>query len=228
MSGKSPKLAFEKILLHYSRACLFGRSVDEGEHACVVLYSQLRKQRVEKKCSKEESNLLNHAYDMLWKASMKNESSDEKALQLRKLALKCLFASGESKLSVIIGKVTQCDQLYRKSVRNNQSSDFTQESSERLYDFHTSILPIERLISETTDVSNCPDFITLVQHILHVAVLCVQTGHPIDGRALVSSAKDLVSAHQSRGCNEGDHKVVTVQSHAVEVWMTLHEEMRIK
>ena len=230
VSGKSPKLAFEKILLHYSRACLLGDSLDEGERACAVLYSRLREEAMERKCSTEECNLLKHAYDMMWKASVKNDSTIQaagKSLQLRKLALKCLFASGESKLAVIIGKVAQCDQLYLKAIRTSSQSDIPQELYANLYDFHTSVIPIGSLISGTSGESACPDVIILVQYILHVAVLCVQSGHPIDSRALVSRAKDVVATHQSLG-TEGDHKAVTVQAHAVEVWMTLYGETRLR
>lgn len=225
VSGKSPKLAFEKILLHYCRACLLCKSLDEGEKACVVLYEKLSKGR---KCLTEESNLLKHLYDFLWKASTQHDSASkgaDKSLGLRKLALNCLFATGECKLSVIAEKSMHCDQLFRKSVRSNLptcQSDFTQDFYEKLYNFHNCVIPSENLTKEMNSGTTCVEFIAIVQHMLHIAMVCVQSGHRAGAHSLVSEAKDMVAAHSNQslvnGCSKGDHRAVSVHADAVQVW----------
>ena len=218
-SGKVPKLGFEKILLHFSKACLANNLIHECEEALTVLHTQLNKN--EGTTSSDKSELYQHSHGILWQASVRATNNSvplERVLNLQKLALKCLLASDESNLQLVIEKALKAEQLYTKSNRS-PDSEVGKECYEVLYNFHRGVLDIEhRLINGLS----CQVFVPVSQYALCVVRVCVETGRTDEGCGLLSRVCGLVSGHRCKVCVKSDLELLKCQTKAVCVWMALN------
>ncbi len=217
LSGKSPKLAFEKILLHFARACLANKLFSECEESMGVLYTQLVK--TQETASGGEVELLQHSYDTLWEASVKAKEyiSSEKILDLKKLSLKCLLAGKKSNLSTVFEKAQVGDQLYRKAARQklNPDSDLTSEHYKVLFDFHRGILKIEDYLKKNL---SCQMLVPVCQYALVVVKVCVLAQRVEEGNKLLSRTRSLVKVHRCKECVHGDLEALKCQLEAMQVW----------
>ena len=218
-SGKAPKLHFERILLHFSKACLTSDLSRECEDALTVLYTQLNKNK--EPISSDESELYQHCHGILWQASIRaanNSVPFEKVLELQKKALKYLLVSGEKNLQLVIEKALKSEQLYIKPNRS-ADSEVSKECYEVLYKFHRGIVHIEQYLTKSLP---CQAFVCVCQYALSMVRVCVGTERTDEGCGLLSRVRGLVGGHQCKMCVRSDLDLLRCQVEAVCVWIAMN------
>ncbi len=217
LSGKTVKLAFEKILLHFSRACLYNKRFSECEEAMGVLYRQLLKMLGSG--SREASTLLQHSYEISWEASIRAKEcvSLEKILDLKQQALKCLLSCKNDNLCVVFEKAQAADLLYSKAARQ-KSNPLNSDHYKALFDFHRGILKIEQYLKK---ILSCQLLVPVCQYALVVVKVCIMAEKLNEGADILTRARRLVGAHQCQACVQGDLETLRCQLLAVRVWETM-------
>lgn len=222
-SGKVPPLSFEKLLFHFASQCFNCAQYDVGLKASDVLCSQLRmpSERVRNVHSleKEGCDLLKHTFDLLWKVAVKIEQGDgssldsntiDLCLEIRRRAFVCLLST-DFELLFALDRILKSDSRYQKLSSGIGVSPF-----DHLYEFHVSILKEKDLLSCFDAGSSCTWFVPMVEYMLHLAKICVHSGHNADGREYVQRAQTLCHQH----CKVCLHPLTSLHVQIVELFIT--------
>ena len=223
-SGKVPPLSFEKLLFHFASQCFNCAQYDVGLRASDVLCSQLQSEGVRNVHSleKEGCDILKHTFDLLWKAAVKIEQADgstldsttiDLCLEIRRRSFVCLLSTN-FELVFALDRILKSDSRYQKLSNGIGVSPF-----DHLYEFHVSILKKKDLLGCFDAGSSCTWFVPTVEYMLHLAKICVHSGHSADGREYVQRAQTLCHQH-CKACLDKLHPLTSLHVQIVELFIT--------
>lgn len=211
------KLAFEKILLHFSKACLVNKRFTECKKAISLLYTQLLKTL--ESWSEEEPTLLQHSYEILSEASIRAKESltPEKVLDLKQQALKCLLSSKQDNFRLVLEKTQAADLLYNKAIRE-KSKSVSDLNIKTLYNFYRGVLKIEQYLKKGL---SCQLFVPVCQYALVVVKVCVMAEKKEEGAEILACVGRLVGGHRCKECVQGDIEALRCQILAIRLWKAM-------